>query len=146
MFSNYVVMYNMKADVEKITKQSTEKFLSIIEDVQNKRINKINKSNSIINLYYNTKAKMIPTMDKDFNVSKECNSCGICKEVCPSENIVMINDKPNFQHHCEQCVACIQFCPKRAINYKNKTQKRRRYTNPNISFKELAKNNTKASN
>jgi epoxyqueuosine reductase QueG len=55
----------------------------------------------------------------------------------------MANNKPQYKHHCEQCVACIQFCPQKAINYKDATQNRRRYTNPEIKYKELYEYNTK---
>jgi epoxyqueuosine reductase QueG len=49
--------------------------------------------------------------------------------------------KPYFMHHCEQCLACIQHCPAKAINYKDKTQNKKRYTHPDIPWKELAKLN-----
>jgi MinD superfamily P-loop ATPase len=69
------------------------------------------------------------------------NGLSQLSEVCPIKNITIINKSPIFNHHCEQCVVCIQFCPQKAINYKNATQKRRRYTNPEISYKELAERN-----
>jgi hypothetical protein len=40
-------------------------------------------------------------------------------------------------------MACIQFCPKRAINYKDRTQNRRRYTHPDIKYTDLAMLNGK---
>jgi MinD superfamily P-loop ATPase len=80
-------------------------------------------------------------MDRDYIVDGNCTGCGICKMVCPVKNIEIMNGKPNFKHNCEQCVACIQYCPQRAINYKNLTQKRRRYTNPKINYKELSERN-----
>lgn len=76
--------------------------------------------------------------DKEFHVSDGCTSCELCARVCPVDNIVMEAGKPVFRHHCEHCMACIQFCPKEAINYKNVTQKRKRYHNPAISAGELA--------
>ncbi|MCF2702640.1 4Fe-4S binding protein [Enterocloster clostridioformis] len=57
--------------------------------------------------------------------------------ICPAKNIEIINGFPSFQHRCQQCMACIQLCPQNAINYKNKTQKRQRYHNPNISIQDL---------
>ncbi len=141
MFSNYVVLYDMKGNIDEITKESRDKLIPIIDDIKNKRNNSINKSNLIVDMYYNYRARKIPMMDSKFFVTDQCNSCGICKEVCPVSNIIMVNNKPNFNHHCEQCMACIQFCPKRVINYKNKTQKRGRYTNPNIKYKDMVQIN-----
>jgi uncharacterized Fe-S center protein len=86
----------------------------------------------------------VPEMDKYYSVSNDCNKCGICAKVCPVDNIGLDEvGRPYFRHHCEQCVACIQFCPKRAINYKDKTQSRKRYTNPAIKYADLAALNGK---
>ena len=141
MFSHYVVLYKMSPQVAKITQQSNEALLPIINDIKNKQTNKTGASNSLIDWYYHNRAKKIPTMDENFNVADDCISCGICREVCPVKNIELIEKKPTFKHHCEQCMACLQFCPKRAINYKSLTQKRGRYTHPSIGYQELAAKN-----
>lgn len=36
-------------------------------------------------------------------------------------------------------MSCIVFCPKSAINYKDKTQNRTKYHNPNVTAKEMSK-------
>lgn len=76
-------------------------------------------------------------MDKSFWINSNCNTCGICKSICPSKNIELKDGKPLWKHQCEQCLACIQWCPKQAIQYGKKTEKRKRYTNPYVSIKEL---------
>jgi ferredoxin len=80
-------------------------------------------------------------MDKDYTISEACTGCGICEKVCPAKNIELADNRPRFRHTCEQCVACIQFCPQKALNYKNVTQNRRRYTNPEIGWQELFERN-----
>lgn len=55
-------------------------------------------------------------------------------------NIKIKDHKVEFLHKCEQCMACIQYCPNKALNYKNVTQKRKRYHHPEITAKELSKN------
>lgn len=80
---------------------------------------------------------LLPKKDKGFRVSEACIKCGICQDVCPVANITMESGQPVFHHQCEQCMACIQWCPKEAINYKNKTQDRGRYTNPDMKVQEL---------
>jgi Pyruvate/2-oxoacid:ferredoxin oxidoreductase delta subunit len=34
-------------------------------------------------------------------------------------------------------MACIQWCPQEAIQHKNKTSKRKRYHNPEVSLQEI---------
>lgn len=142
MFSNYVLLYNMRKTVDKITKESNERLVPILNSIKNKENNTIKKPNKLFAAINNEFVKKVSKTAKDYNVNNECSGCGICKEVCPVKNIQMVNNKPQFNHNCEQCVACIQYCPKKAINYKNKTQKRRRYTHPEISYKELAERNS----
>jgi ferredoxin/flavodoxin len=141
MFSNYIVLYNMSEKITEITKKSGEKLIPIINAIKNREKNTVKKSNVLFSLMHNRITKNTPNKDKNYTVSNNCTGCGICKEVCPVKNIELINGKPAFNHHCEQCVACVQFCPQKAINYKNATQKRRRYTHPEIGFKELSERN-----
>jgi len=141
MFSNYVVLYNMSEKIDEITKKSNEEFVPIIDSIKNRKNNKINKLTKIFWILSKLFVLNVSKADKHYNVNDSCDACGICKEVCPVKNIEMQNNKPKFNHNCEQCVACIQYCPQKAINYKNATQNRRRYTNPEISYKELSEKN-----
>ena len=143
MFSNYVIIYDMSEKIDEITKNSNEKLAPIINSIKMRKNNKINKSTKIFSFINKGFIKKAAGMDKDFTVNNNCTGCGICKEVCPVKNIELVNNKPQYSHHCEQCVACIQYCPQKAINYKNVTQTRRRYTNPEINYKELSEYNNK---
>lgn len=139
MFSNYIVIYNMSKKVDEITAKSSNNALPIFNDLINKAQSTTKKPNQLMDKYYYWRAEKIPSMDKDFNVSDACNSCGLCVKVCPVKNIQLEQGKPVFNHQCEQCVACIQYCPQHAINYKDKTQNRRRYTNPAVKASKLNK-------
>ena len=143
MFSNYIVMYNMKENVEEITNKSNADLVPIIEAIKTKKNNKASSLTKILKPVNTSFIKKVNNMDKDYNVNNNCNGCGICTQVCPVKNIELINNKPQYKHHCENCVACIQFCPQKAINYKNATENRRRYTNPEITYKELSEYNNK---
>jgi ferredoxin len=138
MFSNYVILYDMKKEVDKITEKSNKDLVPIINSIKNSEKNKVNRLMKIFSFVNKDFIKKLPAMDKDYTVNNDCNGCGICKEVCPVKNIEIINNRPQFNHNCENCLACIQFCPQQAINYKNVTQNRGRYTNPEISYKELS--------
>jgi len=141
MFSNYVVMYEMKKKIEKITKDSNDKLVPVIDAVKNRKTNKINSMTRILNFLNKWFVKNVSTMDRFYTINDSCTGCSICKDICPVRNIEMQENKPVYKHNCEQCVACIQYCPQKAINYKDSTQKRRRYTHPEISYKELIKYN-----
>lgn len=137
MFSNYIIFYNMSKKVDAVTEASNRAAVPVIDDIKHHRTRRTGKPNPLLEAYYQMRFKSVPEMDKYYTVSDGCVSCGICQRVCPVDNIGLDRGKPFFRHHCEQCVACIQYCPKRAINFKNKTQKRRRYTNPYINSNQL---------
>lgn len=54
---------------------------------------------------------------KKFYVSDACIACGKCVQVCPLNNINLVNGKPVWSNHCTHCMACISRCPKEAIEY-----------------------------
>ncbi|MDR2784019.1 MAG: EFR1 family ferrodoxin [Treponema sp.] len=140
MFANYIVAYNMSGKVKEITNKSDKKIVPVINAIKNKKDKRV-KSKKIFDKIYNKYIDKLKSMDKDYIVSDNCTGCKICKNICPAKNIEIINGIPHFGHNCEQCVACIQYCPQKAINYKNLTQNRTRYTNPEISCKELMERN-----
>jgi len=70
-------------------------------------------------------------------VTYKCTGCKLCEKICPMHNIIMVDNRPQFGGNCERCLACIQWCPMKAIEYKELTQKRKRYTNPNIKASDL---------
>lgn len=68
--------------------------------------------------------------DKAFRVSDACVGCGQCANVCPMDNIELVESKPVFAGGCCACYGCIQRCPQRAIDIKGRTEKRGRYVCP----------------
>lgn len=85
--------------------------------------------------YY--KKRVLPVTDKKFKILGNCNACGLCKKVCPLDNIQIADKKPKWLGHCQECTACIHSCPKQAIQHGSKTVKRNRYIHPQIGTNEL---------
>ncbi|HBF38332.1 MAG TPA: 4Fe-4S ferredoxin [Firmicutes bacterium] len=144
MFSNYIIMYNMRDTALEESRESACNLEPIIGNIK-KRTFALTKLRikPFEQLIYKGFVHFAPHMDKHYNVSDACIHCGICQKVCPVNNIDYGQDKkPYFKHHCEQCLACIHHCPVKAINYKDKTQNRKRYTHPDIPWQELSKLNS----
>lgn len=138
MFPNYVVKYNMFLNPEKTAKSADKRAVSIIRNIVGKKI-KPAAPTAQMSDYYNEAIGGVHSIDKGYQISDACTSCGVCASVCPAKNITLEDGKPTFHHKCEQCVACIQHCPKRAIDFEDKTQARKRYTHPMVKSGELAK-------
>lgn len=73
----------------------------------------------------------------DYKVSDQCIGCETCAKVCPTKNITMVNKRPVFGADCARCMACIQWCGAKAIDYKDKTTSKKRYTHPEIKATDL---------
>lgn len=65
-----------------------------------------------------------------FISNERCDGCGICKMVCPVDNIGIIDDRPSWSDHCVSCFACYHWCPKDAIQCGNSNMKMRQYHHP----------------
>ena len=75
--------------------------------------------------------------DRNFYVEDKCNSCRICENVCPVNNIIIIDGVPEWQHKCQMCTGCLHYCPEKAIQWGEYTLGRERYNHPYIKLKEL---------
>ncbi len=93
----------------------------------------------IFSWLYNLSYTQVPRMDAKFMVDERCNNCGMCIQLCPNKNIIMLDEKLIWQNHCEQCLACIQWCPQEALQYGKKTAAYSRYHHPEIKVKDLLK-------
>jgi ferredoxin len=74
--------------------------------------------------------------DRSFYAAEACNGCGTCAEICPVDNIEMLDYKPRWKHRCEQCLACYNWCPEQAIRNKI-AQKGFYYRHPDVTAAEI---------
>jgi ferredoxin len=79
---------------------------------------------------------LIKNADGALVVGDECDGCGICAKVCPVGNIMLNNNRPEWQHNCESCYACFTWCPKAAI-HGNLVEYERRYHHPDIKVSDM---------
>lgn len=78
------------------------------------------------------------TLMKNFSVTKSCNGCGICANICPLGNIQITNGKAVHGHDCAACYACLHWCPQNATLLNVPTLKHRpQYHHPEITWKEI---------
>lgn len=135
MPGNYIAMFDV---------QNKDEAVEIIENAQsdicriaklindNKQFEKTRVSfiDRILSGFLNTIFYPIFVHAKKFYAKDSCIGCGRCEQLCPLNNISLINGKPVWQDNCTHCMACISNCPVSAIEYANETKVRSRYTCP----------------
>lgn len=144
MPGNYQIMFDLdtKEKIEKDFKEEKTQITEIGKQIQEK------KAVQLPAVSFGTKLKGALVyrmfkpgkMDKNFWSDRKCNGCGICKKICPAQNITIEKNKPKWNHQCEQCLSCLHFCPKQSVQYRKGTVKRGRYKHPEILLKELVVN------
>lgn len=67
---------------------------------------------------------------KPFHITRSCASCGRCAQVCPLNNIQMVDGLPQWGDHCTHCMRCITLCPMKAIEYGKRSVGKPRYRCP----------------
>lgn len=64
---------------------------------------------------------------KTYYYTDKCIGCGKCVELCPVNNIKLVNDKPVWMNSCTHCMACACYCPQEAIETGDKSIGKLRY-------------------
>ena len=79
-------------------------------------------SGPVNGFFYRFSVKADPFTAKD-----ACIHCGKCTELCPLNNIRLVDGKPVWGKNCTHCMACICYCPTEAIEYGKKSVGKPRY-------------------
>jgi ferredoxin len=142
MPGTYILKYNAGSEEkQKAIFAKAEKKISYIAEVVKRSGNEVEKYNAVFKLIgrlsYGAWLKGHRTADENFYTDENCNSCGICQNVCPVSNVKLVSGRPEWQHRCQQCLACIHWCPREAIQYGEKTANRQRYHHPDITVKDI---------
>lgn len=143
MPNNYIIGYNTTPEnrQKELFKKAFEQVGAISEMVKNKEMNldlNILEKNLNRDEKFNNKFReIVNESDKSFYIDNKCNGCSICEEVCPVNNIILIEGKPQWQHKCQQCLACINFCPEKSIQFGTHTLKTQRYHHPEITLQDI---------
>jgi len=156
----YIKMYDidyLKID-EKLEKAKlkADKTLAEIKAQKHKIVSP--KINIFSKIMYNKYLKECENNSSCFVVDASCVGCGLCSEMCPTQNIkaaagaqvfspceaenetaerAVTFFRPGFSNKCQQCFACIHWCPKQSIQYTESTRGRKRYHNPKVSVEEI---------
>ena len=65
--------------------------------------------------------------DKPFKATDACVSCGKCSSLCPLDNIVLVDGKPQWKGDCLNCMSCYHHCPTNAIQFGKQTKGKGQY-------------------
>lgn len=147
MPGNYIVKYGafIPTIQRMIFKREKNRVSGISTAVKAREKTHIAKGSLISRAFSGSIQKIIADFGKNaqnFHVNSKCTGCGSCEKICPVGNINIENRQPKWGNTCEQCMACIQWCPLQAIEYADKTAKRRRYQHPEIKILDLISNST----
>lgn len=138
----YIPMFDIPSEndiIDILEKMDTqiEKIYDAIGNRQGNNLMHLNKisskimSNLMQRIYRKNKITSL------FSVGVNCIGCGLCEKVCPYNAIRIDNGKPIWtKADCTLCLGCLHRCPVSAIEYGKKTSGKKRYTNPNITYRD----------
>ena len=134
--SNYLPKHESNAS-EQLFQKTEEQLRGIIRRIRSQELNKTNSCWSVLSSVIAFKFCPGEDSDRSFTVSDACSGCGLCERVCAVGNIIMKSERPSFLHRCEHCLGCLHNCPAEAIDWKHKTQGKKRYRHPEVSLDDL---------
>jgi len=76
----------------------------------------------------------------NFFADQDCNGCGTCEKVCPSEKVKLNDGRPEWSEkiQCYYCFSCFNLCPQQAILVKGYKYKTGRSKHPNVNAADIA--------
>lgn len=87
-----------------------------------------------LNFYWRT--RLLPGAHRRFFLSPGCTGCGLCAQVCPADNIRLVDGQPGWGADCRECLACLHFCPGECIQF-GRSPGRERYHHPAVNAADI---------
>ena len=71
------------------------------------------------------------------SVTEKCTGCGLCKRLCPTDNITITDERAVRGKNCIACTACANWCPEQAISSR---MLKGQYHHPDVFASDLLPN------
>lgn len=146
MVDNFLPFFDMNSQLALVKKKNiTYNLDKIIFDINSKKIqdagtNVFNKILSLLSCIFISGFEK--HISKLFYINKACIGCGVCKTVCPTNNIELVTNEglPTYGNNCSACLSCIHNCPQNAIQMRVQRSKAR-FRNPEVLLDEIEQSN-----
>lgn len=122
MPENYIAMFRVpdKEEAKEIVSAASRPLKKTVKQIkegqciENTKVNFIDKikTGPVNPIFYKLFVKA-----KAFFATDECVSCGKCVQLCPTNNIKLVEGRPVWEDKCTHCMSCICKCPAEAIEY-----------------------------
>lgn len=142
MPNTFVGMKGFDIDSKELAKQKLEAMPSRVEAIINSLDNESGQVTDVVRgSWPKLKTSVIsPVFHKvimkptHFHVTDDCIRCGRCARNCPTANITIGADKPQFGDHCTMCFRCFHICQQNAVQYGKATAGKGQYLCPGQTF------------
>ena len=142
MVDNYLPLFDIDKEIKKMPKKDTdEKLKQIAHDIHSAKHSTI-KTDPVIKAISAVVGSRMPpdAYAQKFTINEDCNLCGTCAQVCPTDNIEIV-EKVGFHFRCEGCLACIHNCSKNAMHLPRQRSETR-WRHPDVKTREIIKANS----
>jgi len=138
MVGNYVVQYPIPRNAGELLQNADARLRTIAAEIEQKIEKKPPRQHLYFTTFYAIGNHFFHYKEKQLRASDACTGCGLCAQLCPVGNIIILEGKPEFSHqNCTNCLACLHWCPNAAIDCDKQTARRGRFHHPDVNAGEL---------